>query len=104
MNVWQSIPATSELTTDVQGARLDSLNVAKTKLSQNRLFFNAKKDQTAFFSGKTMNGDELIVFVIFNGNGQCQIGIRMNNPILAPIILQLVFNLGKAFALYEKVV
>ena len=92
---FQDIPASSECTADIQGARIDSIPVAKSKLSASRLFFNAKKDNTAYFSGKTMKGENLIVFLIFGQPGQCQIGIRMNNPTMSQIILQLLSTLVK---------
>ena len=95
MGVWGSIPAESEIAVDVSGARLDTIAVAKTKLQQSRLFFTAKKDNTAFFSGRTVKGETLIAFLVFNGNGQVQVGIRMQNPQMAQIIVQLLSQLVK---------
>jgi hypothetical protein len=94
MSVWQQLPVETERTGEVQAPRIDSIGVAKTRLTQSRLFFNAKKDTTAYFSGRTMKGEEFIVFLVF-AQGQVQIGIRMNNPVMSAIILQLVAALIK---------
>ena len=46
MTIWQQLPAESERTVEIQGPRIDSIGVAKTKFTQSRLFFNAKREHS----------------------------------------------------------
>ncbi|EAY19522.1 Adaptin N terminal region family protein [Trichomonas vaginalis G3] len=89
---WQSLPPSTELTTTVDNARVDSIPVAKNQFNSKRLYFNAKKDNTAYFSGKTSKGEGLVVFLSFSDGGRVQAGIRMQDSVLAPLILELVKN------------
>lgn len=92
ISVWQSIPSSNELTTVVNNARVDSIPVAKNQLAGKRLYFVAKKDNTAYFSGKAINNEMCIVFLTFSDSGDAQAGIRMANQVIAPLILELVKN------------
>jgi AP-1 complex subunit beta-1 len=94
MTTWQQLPAEIERTTEVQNPRIDSISVSKTRFTQSRLFFNAKKENTAYFSGKTMKGELFVVFLTFAPNA-VQIGIRLNDPVMSAIILQLIATLVK---------
>jgi hypothetical protein len=95
MNAFQEIPQSSERTVEVHGARLDSIPVAKPKFNASRLFFNAKKDQTAYFTAKTITNEVVLAFVVFGESGQLTIGVRMNNMNISSIILKLVSDLVK---------
>lgn len=87
---WQGIDEQHEFTELVRGAAIDSIDVAKLRMHQNRLFFCAKKGQCAFFTGKTIQGEVLIVFLSFDEPGQCLIGVKMWNADVARVIRELV--------------
>lgn len=87
---WQSLPPSAELTTSVDNARVDSIPVSKNQLNSKRLYFNAKKDTTAYFSGKTIKGENLVVFLSFSEGGKVQVGIKMSDSTVASVILELV--------------
>ena len=90
MQTWQDISEDNEVSGWVQNARIDSVDVAKHQMATNRLYFAAKKANCGFFSGKTIKGDVLIVYLIFQENNSCQIGVRMYNRDVAQVILELV--------------
>ncbi|KAH0790090.1 Adaptin N terminal region family protein [Histomonas meleagridis] len=90
MSTWQGISDDSEINDVVQGARIDSIDVAKHKMQQNRLFFIAKKENCAYFSGKTIKGEILIVYIVFEENARCTVGIKMYNKQVSSVILELV--------------
>ncbi|OHT13390.1 Adaptin N terminal region family protein [Tritrichomonas foetus] len=90
MRSWQSIDDQNEISMVVNGARIDSIDVSKHKMSQNRLYFTAKKGNCAFFSGKTIKGEDLIVYTIFEDEDTCQIGIKMVNTQVSAVVLELV--------------
>ncbi|KAK8887195.1 hypothetical protein M9Y10_038233 [Tritrichomonas musculus] len=90
MQTWQGISDNNEISMIVNGARIDSVDVAKHKMNEHRLYFTAKKSNCAYFSGKTIQGEVLIVYIIFEGSGKCQIGIKMYNKAVAQVILELV--------------
>lgn len=90
MQTWQGIDDNNEISMVVNGARIDSVDVAKHKMNEHRLFFTAKKNNCAYFSGKTIQGEVLIVYIIFEQQGTCQIGIKMWNRNVAQVILELV--------------
>ncbi|OHT17575.1 Adaptin N terminal region family protein [Tritrichomonas foetus] len=87
---WQGIDDDNEISMAVNGARIDSVDVAKHKMNEHRLFFLAKKGQCAYFSGKTIQGEVLIVYIIFEDGGRCQIGVKMWNRQVSQVILELV--------------
>lgn len=90
MNTWQSISDDNEINDLVHGARVDSIDVAKHKMQQNRLFFTAKKGNCAYFSGKTIKGEILIVYIVFEENATCRVGVKMQNMQVSSVILELV--------------
>lgn len=90
MHTWQNIDDSKEISMIVEGARIDSIEVAKHKMSQNRLYFTAKKANCAYFSGQTIKGDVLIAYIIFNEGASCQIGVKMTDTEVAKVILELV--------------
>ncbi|EAY16931.1 Adaptin N terminal region family protein [Trichomonas vaginalis G3] len=95
VTVWQSIPPQNDLTKTLDKARIDSISVAKNILNPNRIYFNAKKETTAYFSGKTILGDIFFIYIEFHNSGKVSIGLRMKNMVYANIILQLVEKLLK---------
>ena len=90
MSTWQGISDDNEINVLVHGARVDSIDVAKHKMQQNRLFFTAKKGNCAYFSGKTIKGEILIVYIVFEENATCRVGIKMYNKQVSSVILELV--------------
>jgi hypothetical protein len=89
MQAWQATDESHELTVDVQNPRIDSLNVARLKMQEKRLFFTAKREGTAFFTGKTIQGDNVLAFLALEG-AVCQVGVRMLNHSVSPVILELI--------------
>jgi hypothetical protein len=87
---WGATDDAHEVVATAEGARIDSVDVAKHKMQENRLFFQAKKDTTAFFTGKTVKGDPVFVFLVFERQGKVQVGVRMGNLAVAGVILELV--------------
>jgi hypothetical protein len=87
---WQQTNETNEALVEVQGARIDSVDVARHKMQENRLFFSAKRDTTAYFTGKTIKGEPVFVFLVFEGGGKVQIGVRILDPAVRGVILELV--------------
>ena len=87
---WQGIDDQHEFTEMVEGAAIDSIDMAKLRMQQNRLFFCAKKGQCAFFTGRTIQGEVLIVFLSFGAPGKCLVGVKMWNDDVAPVIRELV--------------
>jgi hypothetical protein len=59
-------------------------------MQENRLFFAAKKGNTAYFTGKTIKGETVFVFLVFKGGGHVQIGVRLIDPGVRSVVLQLV--------------
>jgi hypothetical protein len=45
-------------------------------LQENRLFFAAKKGNMVYFTGKTIKGETVFIFFVFNGGGHVQIGVK----------------------------
>ena len=87
---WQSIDDTCESSEVVDRARIDSIDVAKLKMQQNRLFFCAKKDQCAYFTGRTIKGEPVIVYLNFEPGGRCLIGVKMQDMPVGQVIRELV--------------
>jgi hypothetical protein len=90
MQAWQQIDESHEVVVTVERARIDTIDVAKHKMQDSRLFFAAKKDTTAFFTGKTIKGDVVLAFLVFNPGGQVQIGVRLSDANISAVILELV--------------
>jgi hypothetical protein len=87
---WGATDDAHEVVATAEGARIDSVDVAKHKMQENRLFFQVKKDTTAFFTGKTVKGDPAFVFLVFEGQGKVQVGVRMGDLAVAGVILELL--------------
>jgi hypothetical protein len=87
---WQQTNESHEALVEVERARIDSAEVAKHKMQENRLFFSAKRDNTVYFTGKTIKGEAVFVFLVFEGNGKVQIGVRMADAGVRGVILELV--------------
>lgn len=95
VKTWASLPDECELSMEVDRARMDSLEIAKTKLRQHNLYFIAKRDHTGYFSGRTSNGEIAVVFVDFIGSGKIAIGIRMQNAEVSQVLIKLLCSLVK---------
>lgn len=89
-SAWQSISDDHEWSEMVDGARIDSIEVAKLKMQQNRLFFCAKRDQCAYFTGRTIKGEPVIVYLNFESGGRCLLGVRMEDDNVGQVIRELV--------------
>lgn len=87
---WKGIDDNHEFKLLVEHARIDSLDVAKLVMQQNRLFFLAKRANCAYFSAQTIKGDLLIAYLDFETSGQVQIGVKMWNQQVAQVILELI--------------
>jgi hypothetical protein len=90
MQAWQQIDESHEVVVTIEHARIDTIEVAKHKMQDSRLFFAAKKDKTAFFTGRTIKGDIVLAFLVFDAGGQVQIGVRLGDPGIRGVILELV--------------
>lgn len=88
-SLWGSIQNYETVSCSLQNPRIDSLNLAKSRLAQSRVFFAGKKDPTAYFSGRTVGGEQFVIFIEFS-SGSVQIGIKMSNTIMANIIIKLL--------------
>jgi hypothetical protein len=89
MQAWQQIDESCERVVSVQRARIDTIDVAKHKMQENRLYFAAKKDATAFFTGKTIKGEIVLAFIVFESGG-VQIGVRLADVNVGGVILELL--------------
>ena len=87
---WKGIDDNHEFKLLAEGTRIDSIDVAKLVMQQNRLFFLAKRANCAYFSAQTIKGEVLIAYLDFEVPGRCQIGVKMWNQPVAQVILELI--------------
>jgi hypothetical protein len=67
---WQQTQEANEGLVSVEGARIDSVDVTRHKMQENKFFFAAKKGNTAYFTGKTVKSEFAFVFLVFEGSGR----------------------------------
>jgi len=91
--LWDSLSQDLERDSTVENARIDNLDVAKNILKQNKLYYIARRQRSGYFIGRTMKGEAIIVYLTFNDGAQVEIGVKMNQIELAPVLLQLIHQL-----------
>jgi hypothetical protein len=89
MKNWQEIDEEREITVEVPNPTIDAISVARLRMQERRLFFAAKRENTAYFTGKTIKGEIVLVFISYDDDN-CVVGVRMWNKGVGKVIRDLV--------------
>ena len=87
---WPKVKKEDEQIYNIHSPSITTLDAAKEAFRKERVFFFAKKDDNAFFSGRMITNDAFIVIIRFLKEGNCTVVLRMLNNNMRNLILGLV--------------
>jgi hypothetical protein len=76
--------------TALDNAAISTAEGAKDRLPEFRLFFMARAGEEGFFTAKTVTGEPLVASFVFGGSGHVEIILRLANPPIANLVVNLL--------------
>lgn len=90
VNMWNSIPSTYEIKDKIQNARIDTIELAKHKLTRGHIFYSYSDRCTGYFSAITIKGDNIGFHIEFEMGSQVTICAKSVNIEVTQIVLNLL--------------